>query len=147
VLQQAGCERIFQEKRSGTIRDRAELGRLLDQLRTGDTIVVWKLDRMARLQSLSEAWADTAFHVGKLIMTVLASIAEFERDVIPERTRAGRLAAKRRGLRFGRPPKRHAEQQALARRLLSEGMSVKKVAGLFGVHVATIYRLADADST
>ena len=92
-------------------------------LRPGDTIVVWKLDRLARstrdllntmetihetggkFQSISEPWANTTAYVGKMIMTVFAGIAEFERDLIRERTGAGREAAKQRGVRFGRPRK------------------------------------------
>ena len=94
---------------------------MLDQIRGGDVIVVWKLDRLARstrdllettetireagakFQSISEPWADTTTHAGKMIMTVFAGIAEFERDLIRERTGAGREAAKKRGVQFGRP--------------------------------------------
>src|SRR6267378_4257341 len=94
---------------------------MLDQIRDNDIIVVWKLDRLARstrdlletmeiirqaggkFQSLSEPWADTTTHAGKLIMTIFAGIAEFERDLIRERTGAGRDAARKRGARFGRP--------------------------------------------
>ena len=78
-----------------------------------------------------------------MIMTVFAGIAEFERDLIRERTAAGRVAAKRRGVRFGRPPKLSPEQAKLARRLVAEGRSVSEVADTFNVHVATIYRLPD----
>jgi DNA invertase Pin-like site-specific DNA recombinase len=81
-------------------------------------------------------------HAGKLIMTIFAGIAEFERDLIRERTGAGRLAAKKRGVRFGRPPKLSSDQEHLARRLVSEGKSVREIASVFKVHAATIYRLA-----
>ena len=122
LLQQAGCTRVFQEKRSGMMRERPVLLQLLAQLREGDTVVVWQLDRLARstrdvlelverihtagarFQSLTEPWADTTSHVGKCILTVLAGLAEFERDLIRERARVGRVAAQRRGVRFGRPP-------------------------------------------
>jgi DNA invertase Pin-like site-specific DNA recombinase len=161
LLQQAGCTRVFQEKRSGTMRERPVLLQLLEQLREGDTVVVWQLDRLARstrdllelverihtagarFQSLTEPWADTTSHVGKFILTVFAGLAEFERDLIRERARVGRVAAQRRGVRFGRPPKLRAEQQALARRLMTEGHAAKEMAQLFGVHVATIYRMAE----
>ena len=161
LLQQAGCLRIFQEKRSGTMRERPVLRQLMEQLREGDTVVVWQLDRLARstrdllelveqihtvgarFQSLTEPWADTTSHVGKFILTVFAGLAEFERDLIRERARVGRVAAQRRGVRFGRPPKLRAEQQALAHRLMTEGHSAKEMAQLFGVHVATIYRMAE----
>jgi DNA invertase Pin-like site-specific DNA recombinase len=80
-----------------------------------------------------------------MIMTVFAGIAEFERDLIRERTSAGREAAKQRGVRFGRPRKLNADQARLAGRLLAEGKAVREVARTFNVHEATIYRLADID--
>lgn len=133
----------------------------MEQLRAGDTIVVWKLDRLARSTrglleiveviraaaaafcSLSEPWADTTNHAGKMIMTVFAGIAEFERDVIRERTSAGRSAAKQRGVRFGRPQKLNDEQRQLALRLLQEGKSISEVARTFRVHGTTVYRLTN----
>jgi DNA invertase Pin-like site-specific DNA recombinase len=159
ALKKAGCQRIFREKASGAHRDRPELGRMLDQLREGDVVAVWRLDRLARstrdlleivaaidaagarFQSLSEPWADTTTHAGRMIMTIFAGIAEFERDLIRERTGAGRREAQRRGVRFGRPRKMNAEQQELARRLLKEGQSVREVARTFSVHPATLYRI------
>lgn len=136
---------------------------MLDQLREGDVVVVWKLDRLARstrdlletietirdagarFQSLSEPWADTTTHAGKMIMTVFAGIAEFERDLIRERATAGRKAAIKRGIRFGRPPKLNSDQQKLILRLLDEGKGVAELARSFNVHAATIYRLQNAD--
>ena len=106
VLRKAGCKKIFREKISGVTRERPEFQRMLDQLRNGDTLIVWKLDRLARstrdlletmenireagarFQSLSEPWANTTTHTGKLIITVFAGIAEFERDLIRKRTSA-----------------------------------------------------------
>jgi DNA invertase Pin-like site-specific DNA recombinase len=76
-----------------------------------------------------------------MIMTVFAGIAEFERDLIRERTAAGRSAAKKRGIRFGRPPKLNRDQRKLICRLLDEGSSIRDVAQIFDVHPATIYRL------
>ena len=134
--------------------------RMLDQIRPGDTIVVWELDRLARstrdllntmgtideaggrFQSLSEPWANTTTHAGKMIMTVFAGIAEFERDLIRERTSAGRAAATQRGVRFGRPPKLNPDQVQVASQLLSEGKPVRDITRTFNVHEATIYRLA-----
>ncbi len=138
---------------------------MLDQIREGDTVLVWKLDRLARstrdlletmetirevggkFLSLSEPWADTTSHAGKMIMTVFAGIAEFERDLIRERTSAGRVAAQKRGVRFGRPRKLNPDQAKLAKRLIDEGKLVSEVAKTFGVHVATIYRLAAVDGS
>ena len=160
ALRKAGCKKIFREKISGASRERPEFQRMLDQLREGDTVMVWKLDRLARstrdlletmetiqeagarFRSLSEPWADTTTHTGKLIMTVFAGIAEFEHDLIRERTSAGREAASRRGTPFGRPRKLNLEQAKLARRLIDEGKSVRDIADTFNVHTATIYRLS-----
>ena len=161
ALKEAGCGQIFQEKISGAKIERPELQRLLDQLRPDDIVVVWKLDRLARSTqnlleladqikkaeasfcSLSEPWADTTSPSGKMIMTVFAGIAEFERDLIRERTGAGRVAAQQRGVRFGRPKKMNEEQKLLAKRLLQEEKSVSEIAKTFNVHKATIYRLLD----
>jgi DNA invertase Pin-like site-specific DNA recombinase len=159
ALRKAGCKRIFREKVTGAYRDRPELNRMLDQLREGDVVTVWKLDRLARstrnllevvemignagarFQSISEPWADTTTHAGKMIMTIFAGIAEFERDLIRERTGAGRADAQKRGVRFGRPKKMNADQQKLALRLLKEGKSVREVARTFSIHPATLYRI------
>jgi len=159
ALKKAGCTRIFREKVSGAYLDRPELNRMLDQPREGDVVTVWKLDRLARstrnlleivetisntgarFQSISEPWADTTTHAGKMIMTIFAGIAEFERDLIRERTGAGRADAQKRGVRFGRPKKMNEDQQKLAQRLLREGKSVREVARTFSAHPATLYRL------
>jgi DNA invertase Pin-like site-specific DNA recombinase len=159
TLKKVGCTRIFREKVSGSYRDRPELNRMLEQLRQGDVVTVWKLDRLARstrnlleivevidsagarFQSISEPWADTTTHAGKMIMTIFAGIAEFERDLIRERTGAGRADAKKRGVRFGRPKKMNPEQKKLAQRLIAEGKSVSEVARTFSVHPATVYRV------
>jgi DNA invertase Pin-like site-specific DNA recombinase len=160
ALKKAGCQKIFREKLSGYTRQRPEFQRMLDQIRFSDTIVVWKLDRLARstrdllntmeaiseaggkFQSLSEPWANTTTHAGKMIMTVFAGIAEFERDLIRERTGAGREAARQRGVRFGRPRKLNLEQVQLASQLLAQGRRVPDIAKTFDVHEATIYRVA-----
>ena len=159
ALEKTRCKKIFREKVCGSNRERPQFQRMLDQIRVGDTIVVWKLDRLARstrdfletmetireaggrFQSLSEPWADTTTHAGKMIMTIFAGIAEFERDLVRERTGAGREAARKRGVRFGRPRKLSADQEQLARRLVLEGKSASDIARTFSVHVATIYRL------
>jgi len=159
LLKDAGCERIYQEKVSGAKRARPELERLLDTLRQEDIVVVWKLDRLARstrdlleitdtikkagarFMSISEPWADTTSPANKMVMTVFSGIAEFERELIRERTSTGRMHAKKRGVRFGRPQRLSQEQRELAYRLMEEGKSVRQVATTFGVHVATIYRL------
>jgi DNA invertase Pin-like site-specific DNA recombinase len=163
ALKRAGCQKTFREKVSGITRHRPEFQRMLEQVRRGDTIIVWKLDRLARstrdllntmetlsdsgakFQSISEPWANTTTHAGKMIMTVFAGIAEFERDLIRERTGAGREVAKRRGVQFGRPRKLNAEQVQLVSELIDQGKAVREIARTFKVHEATIYRLAAAD--
>src|SRR3954466_7450823 len=158
ALKEAGCKRIYEEKVSGAKRDRPELARLLDHIRQGDVVVVARLDRLARstrdlleiaeqlkdvgagLRSLAEPWADTTSPAGRMVLTVFAGIAEFERALIQERTRAGRAAARQRGVRFGRPAKLAAEQIALAQRLLEEGTTAGEVARMLKVHRATLYR-------
>jgi DNA invertase Pin-like site-specific DNA recombinase len=158
ALRGAGCRKILEEKVSGAKRDRPELSRLLDQLRDGDTVVVWRLDRLARstrdlleiadslnrlgagLRSLSEPWADTTSPAGRMVLTIFAGMAEFERELIRERTTSGRAAARERGVRFGRPRRLSPEQAALAARLLGEGKSAAEVARMLGVHRATVYR-------
>lgn len=162
-LKQAVCKRIFQEKVSGAHRHRPELAKMLEQLREGDTVIVWKLDRLARstrdlleisdviaqagagLKSLSEPWADTTTPAGRMVLTVFAGLAEFERELIRERTGTGRVAAIKRGVRFGRPASLQPDQAALAKRLLDEGKSAKEIAKTFGVHKATIYRVTAAE--
>jgi DNA invertase Pin-like site-specific DNA recombinase len=157
-LREAGCERLFEEKVSGARRDRPELARLLDQLRRDDVVVVTRLDRLARstsnlleiaeairakeagLLSLAEPWADTTSPAGRMVLTVFAGIAEFERELIRQRTDEGRQAARQRGVSFGRPSKLRPDQRELASRLLQEGRSVSEVARTFNVHPATIYR-------
>jgi len=158
ALRKSKCRRVFQEKISGACADRPELQRMLDQLREGDTVVVWRLDRLARstrnllelcetinsagagLRSIGEPWADTTSPAGKMVLTVFGGIAEFERALIRERTGFGRKAAKKRGVKFGRPRKLSTEQAALIVRLSEEGQSAAQIAQTFGVHETTIYR-------
>jgi DNA invertase Pin-like site-specific DNA recombinase len=158
ALIQAGCTRIYEEKLSGASRSRPELARLLDHLRGGDVVVVYRLDRLARstrdllniaeqlreaeagLRSLSEPWADTTSPAGRMVLTVFAGIAEFERALIHDRTGAGRAAARARGVRFGRPPKLTTEQVIVAQRLIDEGTAVRETARILNVHTATLYR-------
>jgi DNA invertase Pin-like site-specific DNA recombinase len=164
ALREAGCRRLYEEKISGARRDRPELARLLDAVREGDVVVVTRLDRLARstrdlldiaerlreaeagLRSLAEPWADTTSPAGRMVLTVFAGIAEFERALILGRTSAGREAARRRGVRFGRPPALTSEQVALGRRLIDEGASVRAAARALRCHHATLYRAIGARS-
>ena len=146
----------------GAKRDRPTLPRMIEQLRDDDTVVVTRLDRLARstrdlldiaeelrqvgagLRSLAEPWADTTLPAGRMVLTVFAGIAEFERELIHERTSSGRVAAKAMGVRLGRPPKLTPDQIALGGRLVSEGTSVRDAAKLLKCHHATLYRALTA---
>ena len=162
ALKEAGCKRVFEEKISGAKRDRAELARMLDQIRDDDVLIVTRLDRLARstrdlldiaeklkeagagLRSLAEPWADTTSPAGRMVLTVFAGIAEFERELIHQRTSSGRIAAKARGVRFGRPPKLTPDQVALGKELVSAGKSVREASKLLNCHYATLYRALSA---
>lgn len=158
ALRAAGCGRVFMEKASGASRARPELARALKALGPGDTLVVWKMDRLARslrqlidmldhlknkdcgFRSLTEA-IDTSTSTGKLVFHMLAAVAEFERDVIRDRTLAGLASAKARGRQGGRPRvlDQHSVQEA--RRLLSAtNLTVEEVARRQNVAVSTLYR-------
>lgn len=158
ALKAAGCEKLFTEKASGAQRDRPELAAALSFMRKGDSLVVWRLDRLARslpqlietvaqlesegigLRSLTEA-IDTATAGGKLIFHIFGALAEFERSVIRERTRAGLKAARERGRKGGRPPALSAADLAAARALLSDPeITVAEVAKRLQVSPATLYR-------
>jgi DNA invertase Pin-like site-specific DNA recombinase len=160
-LRAAGCKRIFREKASGTRLGRAELTRLIGGLAGGDVVVVTRLDRLARstrdllnvlaaiaersagFRSLADGWADTTTPHGRLMLTVLAGLAEFERDLIRARTGEGRRAAIANGVRMGRPPKLtpHQRQEAIKRRASGETSSA--IARSYAVHRSTITRLPD----
>lgn len=157
-LSSLGCQRIFEEKASGANRDRPQLKCLLDHLRSGDVVVVTRLDRLARstgdllqiaerlktlgagLRSLAEPWADTTTPAGRMVLTIFAGIADFERALINERTSSGRAAAKARGVRFGPKPSLSPDQIAHARQLQDQGQPISQIARLFQVHRATVYR-------
>lgn len=165
-LHAAGCTRIFAEKITGTHAKRPELVRMLDHLRPGDVVTVTRLDRLARstrdlldiaeqlqakdagLRSLAEPWADTTSPAGRMVLTIFGGIAEFERSLIVERTRNGREAAKRRGVRFGPPPTLTAAQLTHARDLIErEERPMKEVADLLGVHRTTLWRALQKTDT
>ncbi|MGF6970279.1 DNA invertase Pin-like site-specific DNA recombinase [Paraburkholderia sp. WC7.3g] len=159
-LRAAGCGRIFAEKITGTRRARPQLDRMLDHLRSGDVIVVTRLDRLARsirdlldiverireagagLRSLAELWADTTTPAGSMVLTVFGGMAEFERSLIVERTSSGRAAAKARGTRFGRKPTLTPTQLDHIYRLADEGNTgMQEIAAFFGIHRSTLFRL------
>jgi DNA invertase Pin-like site-specific DNA recombinase len=158
ALKAAGCTRIFTEKASGAQRERPELSAALDYIRQGDTLVVWKLDRLARsmrqlietvedlqsrgieLRSLTES-IDTATPGGRLVFHIFGALAEFERAVIRERTSAGLQAARERGKKGGRPRTLGPKDLAAAKALLADpAIRVEDVAARLKVSPATLYR-------
>lgn len=158
ALQSAGCERIYQEKESGGKTERPELSRLLEVLRQGDTLVVWRLDRLGRsikhlievvekleamevgFQSVTEA-IDTTTSGGKLVFHIFAALAEFERTLIRERTRAGLQAARARGRQGGRPVSISPHQQRMAQALRDDpSQSVAQICKALGLSRTTFYR-------
>ncbi len=158
ALTKAGAERIFEDTASGARDDRPGLAEALSHLRTGDCLVVWRLDRLGRnTRSLIDFAADlrergidfrsvkdgidTATDMGRFFFHMLAALAEMERELIRERTNAGLTAARARGRKGGRQPKLNAKQIAHARKLLEDrNTTIKDVAATFGVNRATIYR-------
>jgi len=158
ALQRAGCKLIYQEKVSGVGRSRPEFEKMMQQIRKDDVLIIWRLDRLARstkilletveklkdqgasFKSLQEPWADTTSATGRLVMTFFAGLAEFERDLIRDRTDVGRKAALERGVKFGRPIKMTEEQLKVAKKLLKQGKSIGYVSDTFGVHFTTLYR-------
>jgi DNA invertase Pin-like site-specific DNA recombinase len=162
ALRGEGCEKIFIEQISGAVTDRPALREALDYARSGDTLIVWKLDRLARsmkqlietieglrlrgigFRSVTEA-IDTTTAQGVLVFHMFSALAEFERALIRERTRAGLAAAKRAGRTGGRPPKLTMDDLDVARTLLANpDIPVADVADRLGVSPATLYRYLPA---
>jgi DNA invertase Pin-like site-specific DNA recombinase len=158
ALEAAGCARVYQEHISSAKAERPELARALDHLRDGDTLVVWRLDRLGRslkeliglvediqargagLCSVTEAM-DTGTPGGRLVFHVFAALAEFERALILERTQAGLQAARARGRTGGRPPKLTEKDKAAAAALLADpALSVGEVARRLGVSASTLHK-------
>ncbi len=157
ALKKAGCRRVFEEAASGGRWDRPALQEMLRQLRENDVLVVWKLDRLGRslphllelvtrlkergagFRSLTEAM-DTTTPGGELIFHVMGALAQFERALIVERTRAGMKAARERGRRPGPKPRLTLEQVRHARELIDAGRPVGEVAALFTVSRPTLWR-------
>lgn len=157
ALKAAGCEKIIIDKMSGTRKDRTGLEQVREQLRNGDVLVVWRLDRLGRslkhlielmneleeqgigFKSVTEA-IDTTTPGGKLVFHIFGALAEFERNLIRERTRAGLEAARARGRQGGRPKKKSKEQRELAVQLYEEKKhSVGDICTMLGVSKPTLY--------
>jgi DNA invertase Pin-like site-specific DNA recombinase len=159
ALKAAGATRVYSEKISGTVTDRRALARAIAALGQDDTLLVTRLDRLARstrdllnvlatiadkgagFRSLADTWADTTTPHGKLMITVLGGLAEFERSLILARTGEGRARAMARGVRFGRKPKLSPFQIAEALKRREAGESLTDIARTYGVNHSTISRL------
>jgi DNA invertase Pin-like site-specific DNA recombinase len=160
ALKAAGATRMFAEKQSGARSNRPQLRKAIATLGEGDTLVVTRLDRLARstrdllnvlhevgeagaaFKSLADTWADTTTPHGRLMLTILGGLAEFERSLIKARTDVGIKRAREAGIRFGRPPKLTRVQQDHALKLLADGEPQSAVARVLGVDQSTISRLA-----
>jgi DNA invertase Pin-like site-specific DNA recombinase len=158
-LKAAGCDKVFREVASGAKTDRNQLRRALDHLAAGDVLMVTRLDRLARstrdllntlatitgrkagFRSLSDTWADTTTAHGRLMLTVLGGLAEFERELIRARTGEGRRLAKARGVKMGRKPKLTAHQQREALQRRDAGEPTREIARTYNVSHSTISRL------
>lgn len=157
ALQKAGCDQVFTDKVSGTVISRPGLDQALSHLRPGDTLVVWKLDRLGRtvkglvdlvndlhgrnvqFRSLSDG-IDTSTPAGRFFFHVMSALAQMERELVVERTRAGLAAAKARGRVGGRRRKMTNGKIEAAKRLLASGTLPKEVAENLGVSIPTLYR-------
>lgn len=164
ALLAAGCDRIYEDAISGTRAKRPGLAKALDQLRDGDTLVVWKLDRLGRsvkdlldfagglkdqgigFVSLTDS-IDTTTASGRFFFNVMASLAQMERELMIERTQAGLQAAREQGRIGGRKRIMTDAKIRSARKLLSQGTPPKEVAGSLGVSVPTLYRWVPATNT
>ncbi len=162
ALGEAGCEQIFEDQVSGAKAERPGLQQALRYARAGDTIVVWRLDRLSRslkdliemvtfleskgigLKSLQEA-IDTSSSSGKLIFHIFGALAEFERNLIRERTRAGLQAARARGCKGGRPKALNKNKQAVAVKLYDEKQhTVDQICEMMGISKPTLYKYIEA---
>src|SRR5215510_710860 len=157
ALKRAGCKQIFTDKATGAHIKRPELAKCLKALKVGDVLVVWKLDRLGRslhdligllddlktrgvaFKSLTES-IDTATPTGRAMWQMVGILAELERSLIQERTKAGRAAAKARGVKMGRKPLLSASQVAHARKLLEQGQRARQIGQLLKVSERTVER-------
>jgi Site-specific recombinases, DNA invertase Pin homologs len=158
ILKQIGCDRIYEEKVSGIKKERPELNKMLDQIRTGDVIIISDLTRLSRsikdlfsiveqiegkganIKSLKESWVDTTTAQGKLMFTIFAGISQFERDLISQRTIEGLNAARSRGKKGGRPKVNNKDIKLAIKMYTSKIYSISEITKATGVSKTTLYR-------
>lgn len=159
-LQNYGCTKIFREKASGADSERIQLQRLLRNLSDGETVVVTRIDRLARSTfdlfaiikeitqrgaqffSIAEPWADTTTSTGRLMLAVLGGLADVERDLIKTRTAEGRIRAARLGVKMGRPARITKPQREEIKALRQSGETLKALALRYGISTSTVSRIA-----
>ena len=158
ILKQIGCGRIYEEKVSGIKKERPELNKMLDQIRTGDVIIISDLTRLSRsvkdlfslveqiegkganIKSIKESWVDTTTAQGKLMFTIFAGISQFERDLISQRTIEGLNAARARGKKGGRPKVNDKDIKLAIKMYNSKNYSISEITKATGVSKTTLYR-------
>lgn len=164
MLNEAGCEKIFEEKISGIKKERPELFRMLEQLRKGDLIIVADLTRLSRsvkdlfqlveqiearganIKSLKESWMDTSTPQGKLMFTIFAGISQFERDLISQRTIEGLVAARARGKKGGRPPKDEKDIKLALKMYEEKTYSISEITKATGLSKTVLYKYIKGSS-
>lgn len=162
ILNQYGVEKIFEEKETGTKRERQELNKMLDILREGDVVIVAELTRLSRstkdlfdiveiihskgaeIKSLKESWLDTTTPQGKLMFTIFAGLSQFERDLIAQRTKEGLESAKKRGAKLGRPNKFNDKKETILNMYNSEEFSINDIIKATGISKTSLYRIVNA---
>ncbi|SKA75098.1 Site-specific DNA recombinase [Clostridium sp. USBA 49] len=164
-LKEAGAEKIYKEKITGTKKDRPELTKLLDYAREGDTIIITDLTRISRstkdlislveelgnrginIKSLKESWLDTTTAQGKLMFTIMAGLSQFERDLISERTKEGLKSARARGKKGGRPKKSDKDIERAIKLYNSKQYTIKEITEMTNISKPTLYRYIDKQRT
>lgn len=162
LLNDFGVERIYEEKITGTKRERKELDKMLEQLRPNDIVVVTDLTRLSRstkdlfeiveiieskgagIKSLKESWLDTTTPQGKLLFTIFAGLSQFERDLTAQRTKEGLASAKARGKKLGRPNKYQEKKDTILNMYNSNDYSINDIITATGISKTSLYRLVNA---
>ena len=158
LLTRAGCERIYSEKISGVKKERPQLDRMMDSLRSGDTVIITELTRLGRsvkellsiiekiheagasIKSLRETWLDTTTPQGNLLFTIFAGLSQFERDLIRQRTKSGLEAARARGRKGGRPKVSSGKVETALKMYDSKLHTIEEITVATGISRATLYR-------